>query len=98
MSLSHDEKERIKNAFRSFDGRITTEQNRILKDYNLIYDNSGKGEAKIKYPGLGYVVAISKTPSDRRTGLNMVKEIVGIIVKSREYEANRKKPKKDNGE
>ncbi len=95
--LSREEREEIKNAFRSYDGRISTEQKEVMKKYNLMFDNSGsRGEAKIRYPGIGYTVTVSRTPSDRRAGLNMVRDILDLIEKGKKHDAE-KRSKKNEG-
>ncbi len=95
-SLTREQREEIKNAFRSYDGRVTTEQKAILRKYNLIFDNTGGGEAKIRYPGIGYTVTVSKTPSDLRAGLNLVVNIKELIEKGRKHDLE-KKSKQNQG-
>lgn len=88
--LEKKEREEIKHAFRTYDGRITTEQRTVLKKYNLVFYNSGTSEAKILYPGIGYSVTVSRTPSDYRAGLNIVRDIIDLIEKGRRYKADKK--------
>lgn len=89
--LSKEEREEIKRAFRQFDGRLNTEQKEILRRYNLVYDNTGRGHsAKIFYNGTKYFVTLARTPS-HAAGDYITRDLVSLIEERKREIAERAK-------
>ena len=89
-SLTKDEREEIKSAFREYNGRFNAQQKDALRKYKL-YTSPGKGgHAKITYEGTNYNIFISShRPSDYRTGIHAAHNIIDLIEKGRKHEAER---------
>lgn len=81
-SLGPDERRKIKDAFRNWDGIFTTEQKKIIDANGLYLDVSGR-HYKIRAINMNYFVTTSKSPSDWRTGRNFATSILDLIEMSR---------------
>ena len=92
-SLTREEREEVKNAFRSWDGKLTKQQRRILRGYNLVYSPMDP-HSKISYEGTGYNISVSNSPS-HSAGDYITSNIADLIEKGRKHEAEKKKPKKN---
>ena len=91
-SLTREEREEIKNAFRQWDGKLTKQQRRILRGYNLVYSPMDP-HSKISYEGTGYNISISNSPS-HSAGDYITSNIADLIEKGRKHEAEQRKHKK----
>lgn len=76
--LSKDEREEIKHAFRGFDGTFDKHQQQVLDRYNISIERRGSGHYHLRKKG-GGTITTSSTPSDHRTGRNMVTQIIHLI-------------------
>ena len=75
-----EDKQRIKSAFRQWNGRPTKAQKEILRQYNLIMQHTGSGHIAVYFPGSHRKVYMSSTPSDQREGLNFaLKQLIPYI-------------------
>ncbi len=82
--LDSKEAKRIRDSFRSFDGRINPQQREVLSDNGLVYiQNHGKGE----HPKIFYNASFLTIPYthniDPRAGLNLAHQIIHLIEKGR---------------
>src|SRR3989344_4721798 len=92
-SLKKEEREEVKDAFRSFDGTLDRNQRSILRKYNLIYEEGTK-HRHIIYAGTGYKTPIQRHPGvDSRTGLNKAIQIIELIETGRKHDAEKKSKK-----
>jgi len=85
--LSNEDREKIKEAFRSYDGKIDKKIKAIFKKFELSYNIGGDGHYIIYRKGRKRIKAIPKTPSDlRRGGLNTARDIINLIEENRNSE------------
>ncbi|MDO8508085.1 MAG: hypothetical protein Q7S27_00205 [Nanoarchaeota archaeon] len=90
-TIKRDEREEIKSAFRSYDGRLTQEQRLVLKKFNLEIENGAK-HFRIFYSGTNYNSTLQHgKPSDFRTGLNFTTQLVNLIEKGRKHDLEKSK-------
>lgn len=87
--LGKDEREEIKHTFRSYDGKLTSEQRGILRKYDINIEMGGK-HIKLTYVPTGDTKPLPVSPSSKRTGINDSLEIIRLIEKGRSKE--KKKP------
>lgn len=94
-SLTSEEREEIKGAFRQYSGRINKQQREILRKYDLEYDPTGKGDdAKIRHHGADFFITISRhPPSDYRAGIYAAHDIIGLIERLKKHDAEKKSKK-----
>lgn len=78
--LDKSERREIKDAFRSWDGTINPHQKEVLNKYGLVYEPpSGKRAHPRIYTEDGRNMSAAGTPSDHRAGMNMVRDMIGLI-------------------
>lgn len=76
--ISESKAEEIKRLLKNYDG-MSSKTRQALKDLGFEITGDGK-HYKVTYHGDGrYQMAYSKTPSDVRTGKNMVQKTVNLI-------------------
>jgi hypothetical protein len=79
-TLSKGERERIKSAFRGWNGRLTGAQKKILKQYGLQNKINGTSHHQFYFPDASNSISLSFSPGDYRTGLNFaLQELIPYI-------------------
>lgn len=75
--LSKDEKNRIKNTFKNYTNGLTPAQKKIIKEYGGKIEDTER-HYKIIF-GKTRPVTVSRSPSDKRAGLNISHNIIHLI-------------------
>src|SRR3989344_5811606 len=84
--LPDEDQKRIKTAFRPWDGTLSTEQKKVLRDYSLEYKSDGD-KSKI-YSESGRFVVVGNTTGDRHAGLNNAHHIIDMIQEEKRKKIN----------
>src|SRR3989344_4303965 len=85
--VSHAEREKIKSAFRQWDGRLTGFQRKVLKEYGLKTEITGSGHVAFYFPYATKKAIAASTPGDQRGGLNFaLKTLIPYIEEN--YQEN----------
>ncbi|MFW6233047.1 MAG: hypothetical protein ACOC3Z_00110 [Nanoarchaeota archaeon] len=79
--LDKKQKREIKEAFKSYNGNLSSQQRKILKQYDLELKDSNT-HYKIVSNSNKRKIPVSKTPSDSRAGLEIASDIISLIEES----------------
>jgi hypothetical protein len=79
--LPREEKREIIDAFRSYNGNITSNQRGILQAYGVEFITE-KNHYKFKFPS-GESIILSKSPSDRMAGQVIAHDLIKLIEKTK---------------
>lgn len=83
--LRADERREFINTFKSYDGRVTSPQRKLLEKYELIviHDKGARHHYKVEDPHTGLTHPLSMSPSDHHAAQNLAHQLVEMIEKSR---------------
>ncbi len=77
QELSDDMRKRIRSAFRSYSGRLTSGQINVLEDLDIQYGINGKNHIYFDYQGRK--VTSSGSPGDWRVGRNLATKLIRLV-------------------
>ncbi len=88
VGVGEDEKDEIDRAFRpGWNGRPTSTQKKVLKNYGFIYEVKSKHGCIYAQSNPNVKVSVSSTPSDPHAGRNIGRDIVKMLEDLREEES-----------
>jgi hypothetical protein len=79
--IGQKERERIKNAFRGYDGTVTAEMRSVLDEHDLSIKHGGKHYAILD--GNTRIGTLPASPSDHRGGINFAHQLIRALETSK---------------